>query len=80
METTLTPNSADEYLIVIEAGEANYGAYAPDLPGCVAVGDTVEECEESMREAIAFRLDGMREDGDPIPPPTIAAAAFVPAA
>jgi predicted RNase H-like HicB family nuclease len=80
METTLTPNSADEYLIIVEAGSRNYSAYAPDLPGCVSTGDTVEECEQSMREAIAFHLDGMREDGDPIPPPTIAAAAFVPAA
>ena len=47
----------------------NWSAYAPDLPGCVAVGDTREACERSMAEAIEFHLDGMREDGDPIPEP-----------
>lgn len=57
------------YAIVIEKSENNYGAWAPDLPGCVAVGDTVEEVERLMREAIEFHLEGMREDGDPIPPP-----------
>ena len=76
----MIPNAADEYLIVIEAGEANFGAYAPDLPGCVATGETVEACEREMRDAIAFHVDGMREDGDEIPRPTIAAAAFVRAA
>jgi predicted RNase H-like HicB family nuclease len=80
METRLTPENPHEYLIVIEAGERNYGAYAPDVPGCVATGATVEECEREMREALAFHFEGLREDGDPIPPPTIAAAAFVPAA
>ncbi|MFH1600653.1 MAG: type II toxin-antitoxin system HicB family antitoxin [Pseudomonadota bacterium] len=57
------------YAIVIEKSENNYGAWAPDLPGCVAVGDSVEEVERLMREAIEFHLEGMREDGDPIPPP-----------
>lgn len=57
------------YAIVIEKSENNYGAWAPDLPGCVAVGDSVEEVERVMREAIEFHLEGMREDGDPIPPP-----------
>ena len=78
METILTPNSPEEYLIVVEAGARNCSAYAPDLPGCAAVGDTVEECERSMREAIVFHLEGMRQDGDSIPTPTIAAASFVP--
>ena len=55
------------YAIVIEKAEGNYSAYVPDLPGCVATGATVEETEESIREAIAFHLDGMREDGMPIP-------------
>lgn len=59
------------YAIIIEKSENNYGAWAPDLPGCVAVGDTVEEVEQLMREAIEFHLAGMREDGDPIPPPTV---------
>jgi predicted RNase H-like HicB family nuclease len=58
------------YAIVIEKAEGNYSAYVPDLPGCVSTGATVEETEESIREAIAFHLDGMREDGTPIPPPS----------
>ncbi|MBW8310890.1 MAG: type II toxin-antitoxin system HicB family antitoxin [Rhizobium sp.] len=59
------------YAIIIQKSENNYGAWTPDLPGCVAVGDTVEEVEQLMREAIEFHLAGMREDGDPIPPPTV---------
>lgn len=80
MGKRLTPNSADDYLIVIEGEGRAFGAYAPDLPGCVAAADTVEECERLMREAIVGHLEVMREYGDPIPRPTIAAAAFVPAA
>jgi len=56
------------YAIVIEKAESNYSAYVPDLPGCVSTGATVEETEKSIREAIVFHLDGMREDGSPIPP------------
>lgn len=55
------------YAIVIERAENNLSAYAPDLPGCVATGTTIEEVEAEMREAIAFHLDGLREDGLPIP-------------
>ena len=55
------------YAVVIEKAESNYSAYVPDLPGCVATGDTVEEVESRIREAIAFHLDGMREDGIAIP-------------
>ena len=55
------------YAIVIEKAEANYSAYAPDLPGCVATGATIEEVEEQMRGAIAFHVDGLREDGLPVP-------------
>lgn len=58
-----------EYAIIIERGETSYGAYVPDLPGCVAVGDSEEEVRALIREAIEFHLDGMREDGEPIPPP-----------
>jgi predicted RNase H-like HicB family nuclease len=54
---------------VIEKAEGNYSAYVPDLPGCVATGITVEEAEAQIREAIAFHLDGMREDGVAIPQP-----------
>ena len=58
------------YAIVIEKAEGNYGAYVPDLPGCVAVGDTIEETRREIAEAIAFHLDGMRADGDAIPEST----------
>jgi predicted RNase H-like HicB family nuclease len=57
------------YAIVIEKAEANYSAYVPDLPGCVATGNTVEEVESQIREAIEFHLVGMREDGIAIPAP-----------
>lgn len=57
------------YAIVIEKAEGNYSAYVPDLPGCVATGATFEEVETQIREAIEFHLDGLREDGAPIPPP-----------
>ena len=58
------------YAVVIEKGETSYGAYVPDLPGCVAVGETREEVERLIREAIQFHLDGLREEGLPIPEPT----------
>ena len=58
------------YAIVIERAEGNYSAYVPDLPGCVATGSTVAEVESQIREAIAFHVEGMREDGSPIPPPS----------
>jgi predicted RNase H-like HicB family nuclease len=58
------------YLIVIEGdGATNFSAYSPDLPGCVATGDTREECERMMQEAIAFHIEGLRLAGEPIPPP-----------
>lgn len=55
------------YGIVIEKAESNYSAYVPDLPGCVATGATRDEAEREIREAIAFHLDGLKEDGLPIP-------------
>jgi len=58
-----------KYLVIIEGTDGSYSAYSPDLPGCVAAGDTREETLELMREAIAFHLEGLREDGAPIPPP-----------
>ena len=58
------------YAIVIEKANGNYSAYVPDLPGCVAVGDTVAEVQQQIREAVEFHLDGMRVDGVPIPPPS----------
>lgn len=57
------------YAIVIEAGETNYSAYAPDVPGCVAAGDTVEETIALMREALRLHFELMREDGEEIPKP-----------
>jgi predicted RNase H-like HicB family nuclease len=67
-----------KYVIVIEqASDGGFGAWAPDLPGCVALGDTIEECESQMREAIAFHLEGLREDGEPIPQPSAVTAAIV---
>jgi len=58
------------YAVVIEKAEGNYSAYVPDLPGCVAAGATPEEAEKEIREAIRFHLDGLRDDGVPIPEPT----------
>jgi predicted RNase H-like HicB family nuclease len=58
------------YAVIIEKGENSYGAYVPDLPGCVAVGDTVEEVKTLIQEAIEFHLEGMIEDGDKIPQPS----------
>jgi predicted RNase H-like HicB family nuclease len=57
------------YAIVIERAEGNYSAYVPDLPGCVATGSTLTEVDAQIREAIAFHLDGLREDGLPLPHP-----------
>jgi predicted RNase H-like HicB family nuclease len=59
-----------QYTILIEKGETSYGAYIPDLPGCIAVGETVEEVRALIYEAIEFHLEGMREEGLPIPEPT----------
>ena len=57
------------YAVVIERAENNYSAYVPDLPGCVSTGATADEALASIREAVQFHLDGLREDGQPIPPP-----------
>ena len=58
------------YAVVIEQAASNYSAYVPDLPGCIATGSTIKEVEQRIREAIAFHLEGLREDGLPIPPPS----------
>jgi predicted RNase H-like HicB family nuclease len=63
-----------QYIVIIEKGPTSYGAYVPDLPGCVAVGATRQEAEELIKGAIEMHLQGMREDGDPIPEPTTEAA------
>ena len=58
-----------QYLVVIETGTSSFGAYVPDLPGCVAVGETRAEVTDLIHEAIEFHLEGMKEDGVPIPEP-----------
>jgi len=58
------------YAIVIERGASNWGAYVPDLPGCVATGHTLEETRREIGEAIALHIEGMREDGVPPPEPS----------
>jgi predicted RNase H-like HicB family nuclease len=57
------------YAVIVEEGESSFGAQVPDLPGCVAVAETKEEVLELIQEAIEFHLEGLREDGSPIPPP-----------
>lgn len=59
-----------QYTVIIEKGENSFGAYVPDLPGCVAVGETREEVLQLIQEAIEFHLEGMKEDGLSIPEPT----------
>jgi predicted RNase H-like HicB family nuclease len=58
------------YAVVIEKAESNYSAYVLDLPGCVATGDSVAEVERNIREAIVFHIEGIREDGQDVPPPS----------
>jgi predicted RNase H-like HicB family nuclease len=66
------------YAVVIErARDGGYGAWSPDLPGCVALGDTEAETLDEMRRAIEFHLDGLREDGQPIPHPSTVAATVI---
>ena len=59
-----------KYLIIVEETGTGYSAYSPDLPGCVSTGDTRAEVEEAMHDAIAFHLDGLREEGQQVPSPT----------
>lgn len=58
------------YAIVVEQAGENYSAYVPDLPGCVATGATQQEAEAQLREAIAFHVQGLREDGLTVPEPS----------
>ena len=58
-----------QYLVVIEQGDTGFGAYVPDLPGCIAAGETREEVLELIQEAIDFHIEGLREQGTPIPAP-----------
>jgi predicted RNase H-like HicB family nuclease len=63
-------NHVMRYAVLIEKAEANYAAYVPDLPGCVATGSTVAEVESEIRAAIRFHIDGLKEDGLPVPSPS----------
>ncbi len=58
------------YAVVIEKANGNYSAYAPDLPGCVATGNTVDQVETGIREAIRFHIEGLMQDRLPVPEPT----------
>ena len=58
------------YMVVVERGEKSWGVHVPDLPGCVAVGETRDEVLELVREAIDLHIDALRQDGLPVPPPS----------
>jgi predicted RNase H-like HicB family nuclease len=60
---------AMKYKVVIEKGEASYGAHVPDLPGCIAVGQSREEVLKLIREAIEFHIEGLKGAGEPVPSP-----------
>jgi predicted RNase H-like HicB family nuclease len=62
------------YLIVIETADAGFSAYSPDLPGCIATGATRAEVEQNMREAIELHVEGLRANGQPVPPPSTSAS------
>ena len=59
-----------EYVVIFEEGENSCSAYVPDLPGCIAAGDTIEEVRTLIAEAIEFHIEGLREDGDVVPLPS----------
>ena len=58
------------YMVVVERGESSWGAHVPDLPGCVAVGESRPEVLRLIREAIEFHIEGLRADGLPVPEPS----------
>ena len=62
------------YLIIIEEAESGFSAFLPDIPGCIATGATRDEVESAMQEGVEFHLDGLRESGEPVPPPRSTAA------
>jgi len=66
-----------EYVVVVEQSETGFGAYVPDLPGCVAVGESREEALQLIREAIELHVESLRESGEHIPPPTSTAESVV---
>ncbi|MFC5142583.1 type II toxin-antitoxin system HicB family antitoxin [Actinomycetospora rhizophila] len=69
------------YVVVVERDESGgYSTWSPDLPGCVAAATDYDECLRLMTDAVQMHVEGLREDGDPVPPPTALAALVVPAA
>ncbi len=62
------------YLVVVEEGATSFGAYVPDLPGCVAVGESRGEVLDLIREAIEFHIEGLKQEGQPVPPPSSTSA------
>ena len=62
------------YLIILEKTDTGFSAYSPDVPGCIATGQTRSEVEQNMKEAIQFHLDGLRQEGLPLPAPRSQAA------
>ena len=58
------------YLVIVEKGPTSFGAYVPDLPGCIAAGETKEEVLALIHEAIEFHIEGLKEDGIAVPPPS----------
>ena len=63
-----------DYVVVIEKTDNGFGAYVPDLPGCIAAGDTREETEALIREAVSYHVGMLRENGDPVPEPRATAS------
>ncbi len=60
-----------DYVVIYEKGTSSYGAYVPDLPGCIAVSSTLEEVQTLIQEAIEFHIEGLQEDGDDVPQPSL---------
>ncbi len=58
-----------EYVVIVEQGDTSFGAYVPDLPGCVAVGESRDEAMQLIREAIEMHIESLRENGESVPPP-----------
>ena len=59
-----------KYLVIFEKANSNYSAYSPDLPGCIAIGDTEQATEKNIREAIKFHIEGLKEEGLSVPEPS----------
>lgn len=62
------------YLVIIEEAESGFSAFLPDIPGCIATGASRDEVENAMQEGVEFHLEGLRESGEPVPPPRSTAA------